>query len=155
MNRARSSIQILPGADALSAFRIERLLARLRRHAPDLASVRVMEFYIVDAEGVPSEALRRLLGPGPERLPAAATTLYVVPRLGTVSPWSSKATDIAHVCGLAVKRIELGRAYIFSRAAALPAAALDELHDRMTESVLDDAGALAHVFDAPPRRTLR
>jgi phosphoribosylformylglycinamidine synthase len=155
MNRARSSIQILPGADSLSAFRIERLLARLRRHVPSLAGLRVVDFYIVDAEGVTTEALRRLLGPGPERLPAAATTLYVVPRLGTVSPWSSKATDIAHVCGLAVKRIELGRAVLLEQGSALPPAALDELHDRMTESVLDDAGALAHVFDAPPRRALR
>jgi phosphoribosylformylglycinamidine synthase len=155
MNRARSSIQILPGSDTLSAFRIERLLARLRRHVPDLAGLRVVDLYIVDSEGVTTEALRRLLGPGPNRLPAAATTLYVVPRLGTVSPWSSKATDIAHVCGLAVKRIELGRAVLIDKAIALPPAALDELHDRMTESVLDDAGALAHVFDAPPRRALR
>jgi phosphoribosylformylglycinamidine synthase len=155
MNRARSSIQILPGGDTLSAFRIERLLARLRRHVPDLAGLRVVDFYIVDSEGVTTDALRRLLGPGPDRLPAAATTLYVVPRLGTVSPWSSKATDIAHVCGLAVKRIELGRAVLVDKGAALPQAALDELHDRMTESVLDDAGALAHVFDAPKRRELR
>src|SRR6185503_2494755 len=105
MNRARSSIQILPGADALSAFRIERLLARLRRHAPDVAAVRVTDFFIVDAEGVPLASLRRLLGPGPDALPkpgAGARLLYVVPRLGTVSPWSSKATDIARVCGLAV-----------------------------------------------------
>jgi phosphoribosylformylglycinamidine synthase len=155
MNRARSSLQLLPSGDALSAFRIERLLARLRRHVPDLAGLRAMDFYIVDAEGVPAEALRRLLGPGPDRLPAAAATLYVVPRLGTVSPWSSKATDIARVCGLAVRRIELGRAFLIERAAALPPGALDELHDRMTESVLTDPAALAHVFDAPPRRALR
>ena len=57
MNRARSSIQILPGADSLSAFRIERLLARLRRHVPDLAGLRVMDFYIVDAEGVPTRCV--------------------------------------------------------------------------------------------------
>jgi phosphoribosylformylglycinamidine synthase len=155
MNRARSSIQILPGADSLSAFRIQRLLARLRAHAPDVTGVRVVDFYLVDAEGVPMDALRRLLGPAPERLPTAAGTLYVVPRLGTVSPWSSKATDIARVCGLAVKRIELGRAVRIEAKAPLPPAALDELHDRMTESVLDDAGALAHVFDAPRRRELR
>ncbi len=158
MNRARSSIQILPGNDALSAFRVERLLARLRHHAPDVAAVRVTDFFIVDADTVPLAALRRLLGPGPETLPKpgrAERLLYVVPRLGTVSPWSSKATDIARVCGLAVKRIELGRAVMVESAAPLPAAALDELHDRMTESVLDHADALAHVFDAPARRELR
>ncbi|MGQ0586550.1 MAG: phosphoribosylformylglycinamidine synthase, partial [Gammaproteobacteria bacterium] len=158
MNRARSSIQILPGATTLSAFRIERLLARLRRHAPGIIGVRVSDFFIVDADGVPLEALRRLLGPGPDALPAAgasARMLYVVPRLGTVSPWSSKATDIARVCGLAVNRVELGRACLIEGAMDLPAAALDELHDRMTESVLEDPAALAHVFDAPKRRELR
>ncbi|MGH8481072.1 MAG: phosphoribosylformylglycinamidine synthase, partial [Nevskiaceae bacterium] len=155
MNRARGSIQVLPGAAGLSAFRIERLLARLRAHAPGIKGLRVLDFYIVDAEDVPLAALRRLLGPGPEHLPPAAATFYVVPRLGTVSPWSSKATDIARVCGLAVRRVELGRACLVEGVASLPPAALEELHDRMTESVLTDPAALAHVFDAPPRRGLR
>ena len=78
--------------------------------------------------------------------------LLVVPRFGTVSPWSSKATDIAHVCGLAdVVRIERGVAYfVQSRAAAgctrsaRRSAAL--VHDRMTESVLDSVEAAAGLF---------
>jgi phosphoribosylformylglycinamidine synthase len=155
MNRARSSIQILPGAAGLSAFRIERLLARLKPHAPGITGLRVRDFFIVDAQDVPLAALRRLLGAGPDAMPSAALTLYVVPRLGTVSPWSSKATDIARVCGLAVNRIELGRVCLVEGVAQLPPAALDELHDRMTESVLADPAALAHVFDALPRRGLR
>jgi len=155
MNRARSQVQVLPAASGLSAFRIDGLRARVRRHAPGITALRVLEFYIVEASDVPLAALRRLLGPGPERFPSAALTLYVVPRLGTVSPWSSKATDIARVCGLAVNRVELGRVCLVEGVAALPPAALDELHDRMTESVLSDAGALAHVFDAPRRRGLR
>jgi phosphoribosylformylglycinamidine synthase len=155
MNRARSQVQVLPAASELSPFRIERLLARLRRHAPGVTGLRVLDFFMVDAGDVPPAALRRLLGPGPERLPAAGLTLYVVPRLGTVSPWSSKATDIARVCELAVNRVELGRACLVEGVTGLPPAALEELHDRMTESVLADPAALAHVFDAPKRRGLR
>jgi phosphoribosylformylglycinamidine synthase len=155
VNRARSSVQVLFGAESLSAFRVERLLRQLRPQAPALQGLREIEVFIVQGEGMPAAELRRLLGPGPERLPAATGTLFVVPRLGTVSPWSSKATDIARVCGLAVQRIERGRAVLLDGARTLPAAALGALHDRMTESVLDDAGALVHVFDAPARRPLR
>src|SRR6185369_13485321 len=87
--------------------------------------------------------------------PRADATLYVVPRLGTVSPWSSKATDIARVCDLPVTRIERGQAYLLEGVKGLDQAALDALHDRMTESVITDAAQLAHVFDAPARRSLR
>jgi phosphoribosylformylglycinamidine synthase len=155
MNRARRSVRVLAGLDGLSPFRRERLLERLRAHAPGLRSVRMPEVFIVESDGAPVPALRRLLGDGPERLPVADHTLYVVPRLGTVSPWSSKATDIARVCGLAVTRIERGHAVLLEGVSALPPAALDALHDRMTESVLGDFEALAHVFDAPARRGLR
>ncbi len=68
--------------------------------------------------------------------------MLVVPRPGTISPWSSKATDIAHVCGLdAVRRLERGIAYrLQAREAALAGARLDALapllHDRMTEMAL-------------------
>ena len=105
MNRARSPIQILPGSDALSAFRIERLLARLRRHVPQLAGLRVLDFFIVDADDVPLDALRRLLGAGPAAFPQAGRALYVVPRLGTVSPWSSKAADIARAASDSITKL--------------------------------------------------
>ena len=78
----------------------------------------------------------------------------VVPRLGTISPWSSKATDIAHICGLEkVRRIERGLRYSLSidEAAltdeALMTAIRALLHDRMTESVLDEAGDSAGLFE--------
>jgi len=74
-----------------------------------------------------------------------------VPRFGTVSPWSSKATDIAHVCGLGtVTRIERGVAYFIvssqplSKAEHAQVAAV--IHDRMTESVLDSIDAAAGLF---------
>ena len=149
------SLSVLPGAECLSAFRVARLLESLRPQAPGLADVRAIEFFLVDAEGVAESDLRVLLGEGPEMLPPAELTLFVVPRVGTTSPWCSKATDIARVCGLSVNRIERGRAYLFSGIQSLPPAALAELHDPMMESVLVDASALHHVFDAQPRRSLR
>ncbi|MFN6961268.1 MAG: phosphoribosylformylglycinamidine synthase, partial [Rhodocyclaceae bacterium] len=74
------------------------------------------------------------------------TMLLVTPRLGTISPWSSKATDIAHNCGFdAVKRIERGIAYILPNS-ALTKRHLARLHDRMTESVLDSLDAVEALF---------
>ncbi|NKF23894.1 phosphoribosylformylglycinamidine synthase [Solimonas marina] len=147
---------ILPGAESLSAFRADRLLATLRAHAPDLRALRSRDFYLIDAENTAEDALRRLLGPGPAGFETAQLTLFVVPRVGTLSPWSSKATDIARVCGLSgVARIEQGRAYSFDGVSELPAAALVALHDPMTESVLASVDALQHVFDGQPRRALR
>ncbi|HUR39932.1 MAG TPA: phosphoribosylformylglycinamidine synthase [Verrucomicrobiae bacterium] len=148
-------MQVLFGAPAMSAFRMQRLLESLKVHAPELRAIEVHELFLVDAADVSTADLRRLLGAGPDRLPAADATLYVVPRLGTVSPWSSKATDIARVCGLAAKRIERGQALLLDGVKQLPPAALDALHDRMTESVLADAADLARVFDAQPPRALR
>ncbi|TXH04341.1 MAG: phosphoribosylformylglycinamidine synthase [Nevskiaceae bacterium] len=150
------SLSVLPGAECLSAFRVARLLDALRPQAPGLTDVRAVEFFLVDAEGIAESDLRRLLGDGPAQLPKADLTLYVVPRVGTTSPWCSKATDIARVCGLhGVQRIERGRAYLFTGIRELPAAAYAELHDPMMESVLANDSALRHVFDAQPRRKLR
>ena len=150
------AVRILIGEEQRSAFRLERLSSALRAHAPALKSIRVFDLYLCDADGVTDADLRRLLGEGAATLPVADATLYVVPRLGTVSPWSSKATDIARVCGLAgVKRIEQGRAVLLSGVNALPAAAHPSLHDPMMESVLSDAGQLQHVFAAQPQRGLR
>ncbi|HWU69318.1 MAG TPA: phosphoribosylformylglycinamidine synthase [Stenotrophobium sp.] len=150
------SLSVLNGVECLSSFRIARLLEQLRPQAPGLTGLRVVEFFLVDADGVDAADLRRLLGEGPEMLPAADLTLFVVPRIGTTSPWCSKATDIAHVCGLdGVNRIERGRAYLFSGIRELPAGACAALHDPMMESVLADTSALQQVFDAQPRRSLR
>ena len=150
------TVRLLIGNEQRSAFRLERLTLALRGHAPALQAVRVFDLYLCDAEGVGEAELRRLLGNGPADLPAADATLYVVPRLGTLSPWSSKATDIARVCGLAgVKRIEQGRAVLLNGIRELPAGAHADLHDPMMESVLTDAVQLPHVFAAQPQRRLR
>src|SRR3546814_2268907 len=78
------ALSILPGAESLSAFRAERLLARLRVHAPALRTLRCRDFYLVDADNTAESDLRRLLGPGPAAFDAAGLSLFVVPRVGTL-----------------------------------------------------------------------
>ena len=150
------TVRVYPGTESLSAFRVQRLLESLQAGAPGLKSLRVVDFYLAQLDGDIPPQLRALLGPGPDQMPTAATNLYVVPRLGTLSPWSSKATDIARVCGLTtVQRLERGRVYLLEGVSGLPEAGLAQLHDPMTESVLITAEGLAQVFDAPARRGLR
>src|SRR5262245_13969235 len=106
---------ILPGAPALSAFRLARLAASLRARVAAVVGLDSRYLHFVDLERplTPDESgvLESLLRYGPAAAPdaAAGTLLLALPRIGTVSPWSSKATDIARVCGLdAVRRIERG-----------------------------------------------
>jgi phosphoribosylformylglycinamidine synthase len=147
---------VLPGTASLSSFRLQRLFDDLRPLAPGLGALKVLDFYLVDAEGTAESDLRQLVGEGSAAFPKAALTLFVVPRVGTLSPWSSKATDIARVCGLdGVKRIERGRAYLFEGIGELSLAGKTLLHDPMMESVLADEFALQNVFVTPPRRPLR
>ncbi|WIM06153.1 MAG: phosphoribosylformylglycinamidine synthase [Candidatus Nitricoxidivorans perseverans] len=136
-----SRILKLRGAAAFSASR----LARLQETADAALAAEHQVFVECDGELNPDELtrLRDLLGI-PETLPPepAGDLILVVPRLGTISPWSSKATDIARNCGFAqVKRIERGIAY---RAAGRVDPA--RLHDRMTESVLDSIDAADELF---------
>ncbi len=154
------SLHILSGGTALSAFRIERLRASLAAHAPAVSGLRAIEFFMVDADASPDgpdeAALCKLLDATTAQLPTADAMLYIVPRLGTLSPWASKATDIAKVCGLkGVKRVERGRLYLLDGLKSLPAAALADLHDPMTESVLTAVADLQHVFASGTRRSLR
>ena len=91
---------------------------------------------------------------------AKAARIIIVPRPGTISPWSSKATDIAHVCGLeAIERIERGIAYDLHGQAELNSAALREiapaLYDRMTESALFAMEEAEQLFAHDPPRPLR
>ncbi|MFN7916921.1 MAG: phosphoribosylformylglycinamidine synthase [Vicinamibacterales bacterium] len=155
---------ILPGAAALSPFRLQRLLARL---AP-LAEVRSLGsrfVHFVDLESdLGSEdrtRLERLLEYGPLRAPVdeRGTLFLVVPRPGTVSPWSSKATDIVRNAGLtAVRRVERGVAYYVDTVAPLDAPAYAAvaalLHDRMVESVLPHLDEAARLFEQGEARPL-
>ena len=116
----------LPGAPALSQFRLERLLQALQGVDPRVRALGSRLMHFVDAARPLDEAELELLGklltygPRPHLQEERGQRLLVTPRLGTVSPWSSKATDIAHVCGLeAVRRIERGTAVFHRRRATL------------------------------------
>jgi phosphoribosylformylglycinamidine synthase len=148
----------LPGAPAFSRFRLEKFLEDLRARCPVVSSVAARHLHFVDLERELSEAelrlLRRLLSYGPARQVAfpEGELLLVVPRFGTISPWSSKATDIARNCGLdAVRRLERGVAWHIVASRALRDAELDALavplHDRMTESVVRRPDDAARLFE--------
>ena len=151
----------LRGAPVLSDFRLDKLAQKLVQVDPGVRLVHAEYVHFAELQapldGARMKVLEDLLKYGPGFATAAAENLgsatlrLVVPRPGTISPWSSKATDIAHNCGLAqVLRLERGVAWYFSLPAALSPdqrAALDDLvHDRMTESVLDSIDAGAQLF---------
>jgi len=162
-----SSFVSLPGSAALSAFRLDKIrqeAARLGVALGDL-SARYWHFLELDAE-LDAAAVQQLdstLDYGtPTDSPAPGEVqLLVTPRPGTISPWSSKATDILRNSGLAqLRRIERGVAYRLRdpQGAALSgqalAALLPLLHDRMTEAVLDSLDAARQLFQHVPPREL-
>ena len=155
----------LRGAPALSDARRGRLLEKLRAARPDLDDLETGHIYLIDApRGLGAgerEILDALLIEGPPPSPArlsGAPELFVVPRPGTISPWSSKATEIMHRCGLdGIARVERGIAYRFGGLESAEQARIfaAELHDRMTEIVLEDLGAAARLFEHSEPRPFR
>src|SRR5579859_2985720 len=136
----------LLGAPALSQFRLDQLLQTLQARDARVSglSSRFIHFADVSQELDESEleVLAKLLtyGSRAHQHIDRGRQLLVAPRVGTVSPWSSKATDIARVCGLGhIRRLERGTLYFIEATALLSAADLRRLspllHDRMTESV--------------------
>jgi len=157
-------ILTLPGAVALSPFRVEKLLASLPRALAQAIGIDARFVHFVAAADPLSadetRILERLLAYGtPAHGAPQGTLLLVLPRFGTVSPWSSKATDIAHNCGLAkVVRIERGVAYYVTARdpALLTGPSRHDLeraiHDRMTETVVESLSDAEHLFThAKPR----
>ncbi len=140
------------GSPVLSAFRLEKLLAAARARVPALGSIYAEYVHFVDGALSSHErvVLERLLEYGPavaEQAIDREPTLIVVPRPGTISPWSSKATDIARNCGLAqLKRIERGVAWWIDADADDLEALKPLLHDRMTEAVLGASDDPAVLF---------
>ena len=133
---------VLDGLTALSAFRLERINRELTRVSPHSRVAAAWNVYFVatDPGGAAPDSAR--LCEVLRAVPGAPkdASLWVVPRLGTISPWSSKATDILHGCGFPVRRVEHGSAYSIESAPATDTPAwqklADLLHDRMTQSVL-------------------
>ena len=157
-------ILFLRGERALSGFRVEKLLQKAAALRLPEAEIRSEYWYFADcAEGLnaaDAEKLEALLaGQVAAELPQSSGSLHlflITPRIGTISPWASKATEIAKNCGFAqIRRIERGMAVwlsgSLSEAQKQQWAAL--LHDRMTESVLPDFQAAAKLFARPEART--
>ncbi|MDR1710092.1 MAG: phosphoribosylformylglycinamidine synthase [Candidatus Accumulibacter sp.] len=151
-------ILFLRGAPAFSVFRLQGLESRLREAAAGarVGGAEYWHFVKLRRELAPEE--RQKLAALLEERPAEGTRrgalFLVTPRVGTISPWSSKATDIAWNCGLdAVERIERGIAFEVEGAPESARGALAAcLHDRMTETVLADFGETAELFrHFPPR----
>jgi phosphoribosylformylglycinamidine synthase len=152
----------LPGSPALSAARLQKRLQRVRLHNPGVTELAANFVHFVDVrEGLDAgemQTLKRLLqyGPRGERRVLDGEDLWVVPRIGTTSPWSSKATDIARICGLEkVRRIERGINYTMSGEVTDRAALHAALHDRMTESALDRPQEAGRLFAHAQPRPLR
>ena len=156
---------ILRGSPALSPFRLQKLLQDLIAAGLPARAISAEFVHVAELAGELTDderhVLEKLLTYGPSRAAAPVVGLLqvVAPRPGTISPWSSKATDIAHICELEkVKRIERVVAYTIDLGETVipfPLTRLDaaqsqtlraKLHDRMTQAVFGDIAACAVLF---------
>jgi phosphoribosylformylglycinamidine synthase len=156
-------ILFLRGNPAFSAFRLQRLQARIQAIVPGATIAGAEYWHLAKLNKALDEPARQQLALLLEERPAgnieneqAVELFLVTPRIGTISPWSSKATDIARECGLgAVERIERGIAYRITGMRAHQRAQLAALlHDRMTETVLCDFERTAELFRHFPPQPL-
>lgn len=161
-----------PGALALSAFRQQRLLAALQQVDADIESVHGQFVHFVDSDTPLSAEDQTRIGAmltygAPFTAQPEGDRFVVIPRFGTISPWASKATDIAHHCGLThVHRIERGieitvvckKGLLRGRKtldAGTRAAVAAHLFDRMTETVIASREEAAGLFQELPAKPLQ
>jgi len=157
----------LSGAPALSEFRTTRLLTALRSRVPAVESITTRYTHFVQTARALTADERRVLdalltyGPAlaSDAIQPSDQLIAVIPRPGTISPWSSKATDIAQVCGLkAIERIERGIAYFVRAKSPLSQEQLQALapalFDRMTEAAVFSYDDAARLFDHEAPRSL-
>src|SRR5258708_7684379 len=164
---------ILRGSPALSSFRLSKLLQDLIAAGLPACALSAEFVHVVEvAQELTSterSLLDRLLTYGPSRAaaPVHGVVQVVAPRPGTISPWSSKATDIAHICGLtAIQRIERVVLYTFDVGKTVPPFPLTtldtgqlqilrpKLHDQMTQVVFGAPAACETLFRREPPRPL-
>jgi len=152
----------LPGAEALSVFRQQRLLSSLQEQGIELTQIQAQYVHFIWSGTQLSDdhldVLRSLLNYGEPFVLKESKGLFVgkpqhavvAPRLGTISPWASKATDIAHHCGLDVLRIERGVQFFWSTKKILSSdqekIILSAIHDRMTEITLSSVDKAADLY---------
>ncbi|MDR2787376.1 MAG: phosphoribosylformylglycinamidine synthase, partial [Candidatus Accumulibacter sp.] len=151
----------LRGAPAFSVFRLRGLRERLRDLVPDARIAGADYWHFIKLkQALDGEARRRLsalLDERPAETGPSGTLFLVTPRVGTISPWSSKATDIARNCGLAaVERVERGIAFDIEGVDAARRGAVSALlHDRMTETALGGFEETAQLFRRFPPKPMR
>jgi len=151
------------GGNALSNFRVQQLLPQLQGIHDKISGISARFVHLVATETALDQSLADKLAAlltygDPYAGPTDGASIVVSPRFGTVSPWASKATDIAHNCGFAVKRIERLVEYRLTLKSGLlskTALSADELqkvaallHDRMTESAMLDRAQAQELFNA-------
>ncbi len=165
--QAMSKLMHFEGGNALAPHQVQALLPKLQAINPRISGVhaRFVHWVALD-QALPQGELDKLsalltYGDAYDG-PSAGELIVVAPRLGTVSPWASKATDIAHNCGLAIRRVERVTEYRLTVKAGVIGALMGGakpladhdlkacaalLHDRMTESVLLARDEARHLFD--------
>ena len=164
---------LLLGSDAYSPFRLDALKAAIAKADPTLGPLAIDAKWVYALELADAPVDSRELARAAELLNAEGSCdgadFYMTPRKGTISPWSSKATDIFRNCGLkSIRRVERGVRFRvtkcgvhtpgtsgrdFPERAALSPAALAALYDKMTEGVYDDLSDLFDVAEPKPGRT--
>ena len=157
-NQSSAMARVYRGSAAFSPFRLARLRELLASRLPGLGDIATHYLYLVWSDGPPSAEedaqLCALLGAEAAPTVLAGTAIYTAPRLGTMSPWSSKATDIVRNCGLrGIRRIERAICWQVDGADATKAPAIAPLlHDRMTEFASVDLDLLRaeHAITARP-----
>ncbi len=161
----------IQGSTALSPFRLRKLVDDIRQAIPAVTTISTRYIHLVDLSEHLNEreedVLHQLLNYGPADLATKTSApidssvgfFLVVPRPGTISPWSSKATDIANICGLdKVRRVERGTIFMVDSSAGLSTGEkhilASYLHDRMTQTVLDKLSDAACLFEQTSPRSL-
>ncbi|WP_428354374.1 phosphoribosylformylglycinamidine synthase [Methyloprofundus sp.] len=143
----------IPGSSALSTFRIQKLLADLQAIEPAINNISASYVHFADVDNELSaeddKILRQILAYGSTAESSEQKgnlTYWMVPRSGTISPWSSKATEIAQRCGLNINRLERGTEFTLNSSAKINADKLQAihalLHDRMMQTVVDSIAEL-------------
>ncbi len=146
-------MQIIWGNPAHSEYRRNQLLNKLQA-VGRISAVQSQYIYFIDVDSELTETelshLKILLNnsESDQTSVLSADSCIVTPRLGTISPWSSKATDITHTCGIKhVHRIERGIAYFFEGVSAVDKPEMEALvHDRMMEQVFHEVVILEGLF---------
>ncbi|KPZ68845.1 Phosphoribosylformylglycinamidine synthase [Shewanella sp. P1-14-1] len=150
-------IEIIRGAPALSAFRVQKLMEACESAALPVEQIYAEYIHLADLsdklDDKEYQQLETILtyGPAIESHAPEGSLFFVTPRPGTISPWSSKATDIAKNCGLSkVKRLERGVAY-YVAGTSLTTEQLEQvkglIHDRMVEVILPEFAAASVLFE--------